>query len=123
MEMKYVGKILQERPRKRWEEQIIESVQARGEERWKERIDNRNLTLNMDNAALCVSQFADGKWKPRDKSSFSLARNSLDTAATLIQRQTYAELIDFDNHLDDISQDWRNPSLNLEVDEEAGTVG
>nr|CAD7193887.1 unnamed protein product [Timema douglasi]CAD7573062.1 unnamed protein product [Timema californicum] len=86
-------------------------------------IDNRNLTLNMDNAALCVSQFADGKWKPRDKSSFSLARNSLDTAATLIQRQTYVELIDFDNHLDDISQDWRNPSLNLEVDEEAGTVG
>jgi hypothetical protein len=35
----------------------------------------------------------------------------------------YEQLVDFDNHLDDLSQDWRNLNLNQEVEEEEGTVG
>jgi hypothetical protein len=35
----------------------------------------------------------------------------------------YEQLVDFDNHLDDLSQDWRNLNLNQEVEEEVGTVG
>jgi len=31
-------------------------------------IDNRRLTLDMENTALCVSQFVDGKWKSKEKS-------------------------------------------------------
>jgi hypothetical protein len=35
----------------------------------------------------------------------------------------YEHLVDFDNHLDDLSQDWRNLNLNQEVEEKVGTVG
>ncbi|KAJ8897015.1 hypothetical protein PR048_002361 [Dryococelus australis] len=52
----------------------------------------------------------------------SLARNALDIAADLVQQHAYESLVDFDNHLDDISQDWRNPTLNRRVDEEAGAA-
>ncbi|XP_023726329.1 ER membrane protein complex subunit 8/9 homolog [Cryptotermes secundus] len=86
-------------------------------------IDNRRLTLSMENMALCVSQFVDGKWKSKEKSSVSLESNSKSVAAALLQRRVHEQLIDFDNHLDDLSQDWRNLNLNQEVEEEVGTVG
>ncbi|XP_063235870.1 ER membrane protein complex subunit 8/9 homolog [Bacillus rossius redtenbacheri] len=85
-------------------------------------IDNRNLTLNMENSALCVSQMVDGKWKSKDKSSISLARSCLDVAADLVQQCAYEALADFDNHLDDVARDWRNPALNRRVDEQAGAA-
>jgi hypothetical protein len=44
-------------------------------------------------------------------------------AASLLQRQVYEQLVDFDNHLDDLSKDWRNLTLNKEVEEEVGTTG
>jgi len=55
--------------------------------------------------------------------SISLESNSKSVAAALMQRRVYEQLVDFDNHLDDLSQDWRNPNLNQEVEEEVGTVG
>jgi GAF domain-containing protein len=55
--------------------------------------------------------------------SISLESNSKSAAAALLQRQVYEQLVDFDNHLDDLSQDWRNLNLNQEVEEEVGTVG
>ncbi|PSN54660.1 ER membrane protein complex subunit 8 [Blattella germanica] len=86
-------------------------------------IDNRRLTLNMENIALCVSQFVDGKWKTKEKSSINLENNSRSAAAALLQRRVYEELVDFDNHLDDLKLDWRNLRVNEEVAEEIGTVG
>lgn len=55
--------------------------------------------------------------------SISLESNSRSVAAALLQRRVYEQLVDFDNHLDDLSQDWRNLNLNQEVEEEVGTVG
>jgi GAF domain-containing protein len=55
--------------------------------------------------------------------SISLESNSKSVAAALLQRRVYEQLVDFDNHLDDLSQDWRNLNLNQEVEEEVGTVG
>lgn len=86
-------------------------------------IDNRRVTLNMENIALCVSQFIDGKWKSKEKSSISLENNSRSAAAGLLQRRLYEDLVDFDNHLDDLTLDWRNLNINEEVAEELGTVG
>jgi GAF domain-containing protein len=55
--------------------------------------------------------------------SISLESNSQSAAAALLQRRMYEHLVDFDNHLDDLSQDWRNLNLNQEVEEKVGTVG
>jgi hypothetical protein len=35
----------------------------------------------------------------------------------LIQQEAYEDISDFDNHLDDISQDWRNIELNSRIQE------
>lgn len=55
--------------------------------------------------------------------SISLDSKTQSVAAALLQRRVYEQLVDFDNHLDDLSQDWRNLNLNQEVEEEVGTVG
>ncbi|CAF3896710.1 unnamed protein product, partial [Rotaria sp. Silwood2] len=36
-------------------------------------------------------------------------------ALSLLQRNQHRQLIDFDNHLDLISNDWRNPNINNEL--------
>ncbi|XP_046992996.1 ER membrane protein complex subunit 8 [Schistocerca americana] len=86
-------------------------------------INNQKLSVTMDNVALCVLQNADGKWKPKDRSSFSVEANSLDSAAVLVQQRAYEELVDFDNHLDDISLDWTNAQLNDIIDNAVQVVG
>lgn len=43
---------------------------------------------------------------------FRVDSDILDTAATLLEQRAFKVLVDFDNHLDDVSQDWRNKELN-----------
>ncbi|XP_067002432.1 ER membrane protein complex subunit 8/9 homolog [Anabrus simplex] len=86
-------------------------------------VDNQRLSLNMDNIALCLSQYSEGKWKPKDRSSYCVEGNSLDTTATLLQQRVQDELVDFDNHLDDISLDWKNLHINKIVDTVMETYG
>ncbi len=45
-----------------------------------------------------------------------VAADALAKTATLLQTRCYRELIDFDNHLDDIEQDWLNLELNEKID-------
>uniref|UniRef100_A0A1B6KCN4 MPN domain-containing protein n=1 Tax=Graphocephala atropunctata TaxID=36148 RepID=A0A1B6KCN4_9HEMI len=79
-------------------------------------IDNRQLSLTMEEPALIVSQFAEVKWKTLDKSSWSVPESCLDAAATLLERRWQENVIDFDNHLDDITLDWRNKPANAAID-------
>ena len=37
------------------------------------------------------------------------------TACSLLKSEAYRKLLDFDNHLDDIKQDWRNHEINEEI--------
>ena len=36
--------------------------------------------------------------------------------SALIQRRVFKDLADFDNHLDDLSQDYLNVAINLEIE-------
>lgn len=36
-------------------------------------------------------------------------------AASLLDSKSYETLVDFDNHLDDIRNDWTNPEINKAV--------
>lgn len=55
----------------------------------------------------------------------NLEGDLLEGLSTLLQRQEYRGLVDFDNHLDNISLDWQNNDLNEIIDEtmEAVAIG
>ena len=42
----------------------------------------------------------------------TVEEETLSTAQALLSKQSYRDLIDFDNHLDDFKNDWRNLGLN-----------
>ena len=41
---------------------------------------------------------------------------ALSKASTCLRSKSYKELVDFDNHLDDISLDWTNLHINKLID-------
>jgi len=59
-----------------------------------------------------------GKWRKREGSSLKLEHDSvtLQCAAAVIHKKIYRDLVDFDMHLDDISLDYKNVELNMEID-------
>ncbi|KAL1129054.1 hypothetical protein AAG570_013586 [Ranatra chinensis] len=79
-------------------------------------IDNSKVTLGMEETPLRVLHNVEGKWKQMDTSNFMVEEKSLFVASVLLQQQAFPQLVDFDNHLDDLSLDWRNLSLNSSVD-------
>lgn len=44
-----------------------------------------------------------------------LEKTALEITSTSLQSKLYRELNDFDNHLDDIELDWRNPFINEQL--------
>jgi len=80
-------------------------------------VDNQELSLGMEFLALLVHQSVDGKWKPKTKSSVSVDEGGQRIVAMLLNQHAYDKLIDFDNHLDDITRDWSNKVLNTEIEE------
>lgn len=68
--------------------------------------------------ALNVAQFSDGKFRPIDIQKVYLnPEHTLDICSSLLQMGTYKSLIDFDNHLDNISLDWMNHEVNREIED------
>ncbi|XP_050300734.1 ER membrane protein complex subunit 8/9 homolog [Anthonomus grandis grandis] len=68
---------------------------------------------------LKVAQIVEGNFRQIDEQNISLnpAKTTLESLKTLLQEKAYNDLIDFDNHLDDISLDWMNVELNKKVEE------
>jgi Uncharacterised protein family (UPF0172) len=42
--------------------------------------------------------------------------DAADVACTMIESHMYRHLVDFDNHLDDISLDWRNLGVEEQIE-------
>ncbi|KAL7307405.1 hypothetical protein TKK_0000586 [Trichogramma kaykai] len=81
-------------------------------------VDNKELSIDMDRFALKVSQYSDGKWKVKDRASIRYEGDDtlLKALYKLNKDERYRDLYDFDNHLDDVSLDWRNRKLNKIID-------
>nr|CAG4645772.1 EOG090X0C9C [Lynceus sp. MCZ IZ 141354] len=78
-------------------------------------VDNKTLSFELTNSAINVTQYNDGKWKAKDKKSVVLLPGQsqmLQGTTHLLLERVHSCLVDFDNHLDDISQDWLNRKLN-----------
>jgi len=63
--------------------------------------------------------FDNGSLKQIDESHISVSPPDRTASAlmVLLQQKAYDNLVDFDNHLDDISLDWMNVRLNKTIEE------
>ncbi|XP_050421201.1 ER membrane protein complex subunit 8/9 homolog [Adelges cooleyi] len=69
-------------------------------------INNRLMEINQKENALVVHKHEEGKWKRC--SSVQIENGTLAAASAILQQQSYKSLIDYDNHLDNLSLDWFN---------------
>lgn len=80
-------------------------------------VDNTKLLVPCDEIACKCYVVQDNKWKQSDKDLvLDGGEDSLGLTTELIEAKTYQSLIDFDNHLDDITQDWLNKDINKLVE-------
>jgi len=81
-------------------------------------VNNSQLNSNLECAPFNLYQLMDGKLK-RKESKMTLLPDedgALSTVSALIQAKAYRNLIDFDNHLDDITLNyWVNPEVNEQI--------
>jgi len=85
-------------------------------------VDNRKLCLNLQTHSLLGQMFignpeGTGKWKTIGANFIRIEESGFAVTSQLLQNRGYKDLADFDNHLDDVSLDYLNVGLNLEIDE------
>lgn len=83
-------------------------------------INNRLMELNQKESALIVHTQDDGKWKRLNNSNVQIENVALAAASTVLQQQLYNNLVDFDNHLDNLALDWLNKEFCLSVERTSG---
>ncbi|XP_014666899.1 PREDICTED: ER membrane protein complex subunit 8-like [Priapulus caudatus] len=76
-------------------------------------VENDKLKSEVENAAFTVYSVHDGKAKKRDvhKVQVQGAGTAAAITATLLATKQHWQLVDFDNHLDDVSLDWTNADV------------
>lgn len=78
-------------------------------------IENDQLGIDCVEEALSVYQHTESGWTCKKDQSNLLEKTALEITSTSLQSKLYRELNDFDNHLDDIELDWRNPFINEQL--------
>ncbi|EDV21683.1 ER membrane protein complex subunit 8 [Trichoplax sp. H2] len=80
-------------------------------------VDNCKVSLSCQEDALVCYNNIEGKWKKDSQYSLEHPNETLPALAKLMTGKAYKNLKDFDNHLDDISVDWLNISINKQITE------
>ncbi|XP_077291161.1 ER membrane protein complex subunit 8/9 [Arctopsyche grandis] len=80
-------------------------------------LDNRKFSMEVETHALKVAQFQEGKWKMKDPTNVIVDSSTMECVMRLLKSAAYKTLVDYDNHLDDISLDWANNSINAQIDQ------
>lgn len=99
-------------------------------------VDNRKLSLILESHALIVQQWSSstgaasitergnldviggsGKWRHCATKNVGVSEETLALTSDLVGRKVYKEVADFDNHLDDITQDYLNVQMNMVIDQ------
>uniref|UniRef100_A0A493T9V2 ER membrane protein complex subunit 8 n=1 Tax=Anas platyrhynchos platyrhynchos TaxID=8840 RepID=A0A493T9V2_ANAPP len=80
-------------------------------------VDNTKFTMECVEPAIHVYELHENKWRCKDPHvDFCEDWNEAQRiAASLLDSKSYETLVDFDNHLDDIRNDWTNPEINKAV--------
>ncbi|CAK9295296.1 unnamed protein product, partial [Gordionus sp. m RMFG-2023] len=76
-------------------------------------VNNTNLSLKTSSPYIDIYRFQDGKLKNISKENLNMFdQNSNTYLIRLLGINTQNTLIDFDNHLDNINNDWKNHDIN-----------
>ncbi|XP_052592649.1 ER membrane protein complex subunit 8-like [Peromyscus californicus insignis] len=101
--------------------QVAEKVASRIAEGFSETalivVDNAKFTMGCAAPTIHVYEHHENRWRCRDPhhdycEDWPEAQRIL---ASLLDSHSYETLVDFDNHLDDIRNDWTNPEINKAV--------
>ncbi|CDQ84046.1 ER membrane protein complex subunit 8 [Oncorhynchus mykiss] len=101
--------------------QVSEKVGARIAENFSEAamimVDSTRFTMGCYEPILAIYDHHENKWKCRDCNvdSFDDWCEAQKITSALLEGRSYESLIDFDNHLDDLRNDWTNPEINKSV--------
>ncbi|KPP70483.1 hypothetical protein Z043_110688 [Scleropages formosus] len=101
--------------------QVAEKVAARISENFSEAalivVDNSKFTMDCYEPILTIFEHHENKWKCRDSTGDCCEDwvEAQKITAALLESRSYENLIDFDNHLDDLRNDWTNPEINKSV--------
>lgn len=79
-------------------------------------IDNQKMDAECKETALDLHVLVESKWKVGNDWELIGGDASLAIVSELITGKTYQSLVDFDNHLDDITLDWLNITINKMVE-------
>ncbi|XP_063535738.1 ER membrane protein complex subunit 8/9 homolog [Cydia strobilella] len=72
-------------------------------------VDNRKMVQHLDTPAIKLHKYVEGKWKLKDATKVLFQTPYvLETVSQLLQSDVQRALVDFDNYLDDVTQDWTN---------------
>uniref|UniRef100_H2VBX1 ER membrane protein complex subunit 8 n=1 Tax=Takifugu rubripes TaxID=31033 RepID=H2VBX1_TAKRU len=102
-------------------DQVAEKVAARISENFSEAaivmVDNRRLSISCFEPIVLIYDHHENKWKSRDVTSdgFEDWSEAQKITSALLESRSYENLVDFDNHLDDLRNDWTNPVINKSV--------
>ena len=75
-------------------------------------VDNNKMDVECKEPALDLYTLTDNKWNVGGGWYLIGGDSSLALVSELITGKTYQNLVDFDNHLDDITLDWANTPIN-----------
>ncbi|KAA8595564.1 hypothetical protein FQN60_010855 [Etheostoma spectabile] len=101
--------------------QVAEKVAARISENFSEAaivmLDNNRLTMSCFEPIVLIYDHHENKWKSREVTfdCFEDWSEAQKITSALLEGRSYENLIDFDNHLDDLRNDWTNPVINKSV--------
>ncbi|XP_059058075.1 ER membrane protein complex subunit 8/9 homolog [Achroia grisella] len=72
-------------------------------------VNNKKTVQHADSPAINLYKYNEGKWKLRDVNKVLFhTPYAFVTVSHLLERGVQKDLVDFDNYLDDLSQDWTN---------------
>lgn len=75
-------------------------------------IDNRQVNPDPVSEVYRIYSLKDTSWKEHEKSKRTVEEETIRTATELLKSGAHRKLLDFDNHLDNVKNDWRNPELS-----------
>ncbi|XP_057349024.1 ER membrane protein complex subunit 8 [Manis pentadactyla] len=80
-------------------------------------VDNTKFTMDCVVPTIHVYEHHENKWRCRDPHHDHCEDwpEAQRISASLLDGRSYETLVDFDDHLDDIRNDWTNPEINKAV--------
>ncbi|KAJ8970160.1 hypothetical protein NQ317_003324 [Molorchus minor] len=80
-------------------------------------VNSTNTSIHTGKIALKIAQSVDGNYRPYENPNIMFgSEDPVNACISLLENAAFNNLIDFDNHLDNLALDWSNRNLNKEIE-------